>query len=118
MMPSIRTSSRMRAMSVAVADPRTSSIIVGAARDLMPNIEEMVKELDANPGKKQKVYCYELSYADSDSVKTILQGMFTSSTSVQNNNSTTVNALTTRQQQNAQSTSSTSTTGLTSTSSQ
>ncbi len=100
----------------AVADQRTCSLVVSASRDLMPEIEAMIKELDGSPGKKQKVYYFQLSNADPDEVKEILQGMFTSSMSYQNNNNN-GNALTTRQQQNAQNVSSTtSTTGLSSSS--
>lgn len=100
----------------AVADQRTCSLVVSASRDLMPEIEAMIKELDGSPGKKQKVYYFQLSNADPDEVKEILQGMFTSSMSYQNNNSS-GNALATRQEQNAQNVSSTtSTTGLSSSS--
>ena len=49
---------------LAVADARTSSIIVSAASELMPQIEEMVAQLDASPAKKQKVYIYSLENAD------------------------------------------------------
>jgi type II secretory pathway component GspD/PulD (secretin) len=115
---STATSTRQKQQGkvTAVADQRTCSLVVSAARDLMPHIEQMVKELDSNPAKKQKVLVFQLGNADADSVKTILQGMFTSSSS-QNNNNSTVNALNTRQEQNAQSSSTTSTTGLSSSSS-
>ena len=50
------TSDRMKKKGrvLAVADERTSSIIVSAASELMPQIEEMVAQLDSSPAKKQK----------------------------------------------------------------
>ena len=45
---------KMKGRVMAVADQRTSSVIVSAASDLMPQIAEMIEQLDANPAKKQK----------------------------------------------------------------
>ena len=51
-----KTSGSRNAQKVtAVADPRTSSVIVSATSGLISQIEEMIKQLDANPAKKQKV---------------------------------------------------------------
>jgi type II secretory pathway component GspD/PulD (secretin) len=60
----------------AVADQRTSSIIVSAASELMPQIAEMVEQLDSSPAKKQKVFVYNLENADVQQVQQILQDMF------------------------------------------
>ncbi len=84
---------KMKGRVVAVADQRTSSVIVSAASDLMPQIAEMIAQLDANPAKKQKVFVYSLENADVDNVEEVLREMFegqnsrnTRSTSRQNNN--------------------------------
>ena len=90
---------------LAVPDPRTGSVIVKAARDLMGQISQMVEQLDSNPAKKQKVYVYELDNADPTEVETVLRSLFesknsqnrgTQSRTTQNQGS----ALTTRQTQN------------------
>ncbi len=60
----------------AVADPRTSSIIVSAASELMPQIADMVAQLDSNPAKKQRVFVYNLENADVGQVQQVLQDMF------------------------------------------
>jgi type II secretory pathway component GspD/PulD (secretin) len=93
------TRSKQKGKVVAVPDPRTASVIVSAASDLMPQIAEMVAQLDSNPAKKQNVYVYPLENADVDSVVQVLQDMFQSQNnrnnrSLQNNN----NPLTSRQQ--------------------
>lgn len=70
----------------AVADQRTSSLIVSAASELMPQIEEMIKQLD-QPAKQQKVFVYSLENADVDQVQQILRDMFERSGSTANRNS-------------------------------
>ncbi len=61
---------------VAVADPRTNSIIVSASSMLMNQIGKMINQLDADNSRKQKVYVYSLDHADADNVAEILRGMF------------------------------------------
>ena len=61
---------------VAVADPRTNSVIVLAAGTFMPQIRLMIDRLDADKSKRQKVYVYSLEHADADNVAEILRGMF------------------------------------------
>ena len=61
---------------VAVADPRTNSVIVSASAGLMAQIGQMVGQLDADTSRKQKVYVYSLEHADADNVAEILRGMF------------------------------------------
>jgi len=63
---------------VAVADPRTNSLIVTAARESMPQIASTIERLDSGDSRKQKVYIYSLENADPDNVATILRGMFSS----------------------------------------
>ena len=61
---------------VAVADPRTNSVIVSASAGLMSEIGQMVGKLDSDNSRKQKVYVYSLEHADADNVAEILRGMF------------------------------------------
>jgi general secretion pathway protein D len=62
---------------VAVADPRTNSVIVTASHDSMEDIALTVGRLDASDSKKQHVRIYTLENADPDNVASILRGMFT-----------------------------------------
>ena len=61
---------------VAVADPRTNSVIVSATAELMKQIALMVDRLDDNKAKQQKVYTYSLQNADVEGVSEILRNMF------------------------------------------
>lgn len=105
------TSDRTRKMGkvVAVPDPRTASLIVTASKTLMPQIAEMINELDSDRGKREMVGYYELQNADPQDVYQNLQDLFNRSTvRMQNNNQNTFlgrnNPLTQRQTQNQQST--------------
>jgi type II secretory pathway component GspD/PulD (secretin) len=72
---------------LAVPDPRTACLIVTASRTLMPQISEMITELDSNKGKKEVVSYYELQNADPQDVYQNLQDLFNRSTvRMQNNN--------------------------------
>ena len=79
------TRSKQKGRVLAVAEPRTASLIVSAATDLMPQIAEMIAQLDANPAKKQKVFVYSLENADVDNVQQVLQDMFQSQNSRNSN---------------------------------
>jgi general secretion pathway protein D len=92
------TRARQKGKVTAVADARTASVIVSAASDLMPQIAEMIAQLDANPAKKQKVFVYSLENADVDNVQQVLQDMFQSQNSRNTSNNRNNNPLTTRQQ--------------------
>jgi type II secretory pathway component GspD/PulD (secretin) len=90
---------------LAVADQRTSSIIVSAASELMPQIEAMVEQLDSSPARKQKVFFFPLENADPQQVQQILQDMFQRNTTQANRNNANQNsALSTRAQSNNQTT--------------
>lgn len=101
---------KKRAKVTAVADPRTSSVLVSATSGLIGQIEEMIKQLDANPAKKQKVYVYQVNPGDVTQVQQVLEDMFESSGSSGNNrngrssSSQQNNALQNRANQNQQST--------------
>ncbi len=78
---------KKRTKVTAVADARTSSVVVSATSGLMSQIAEMVKQLDANPAKKQKVYVYEVNPGDVAQVQQVLEDMFASTSSNSRNNS-------------------------------
>jgi general secretion pathway protein D len=71
---------------LAVPDPRTSSLLVSAAADLMPQIAEMVEKLDASPAKKEVVRVFDLQNADPQDVNQVLQDLFQRSGSIRANN--------------------------------
>src|SRR4051812_3184043 len=82
---------------MAVADGGTSSVIVTASRDLMPQIEAMVRQLDGSKAKKKHVFVYNLENADVTQVQQIVRDMFdTGNNSVNNNQQS---ALSSRQTQ-------------------
>jgi general secretion pathway protein D len=64
----------------AVADRRTGSVVVTASKAMMEQIENMVKDLDSDPAKKQKVYVYSLENADPQQVAQELQDLFQTTT--------------------------------------
>lgn len=92
------TRARQKGKVTAVPDARTASVVVSAASDLMPQIAEMIAQLDANPAKKQKVFVYSLENADVDNVQQVLQDMFQSQNSRNTSNNRNNNPLATRQQ--------------------
>jgi type II secretory pathway component GspD/PulD (secretin) len=114
------SSERMKKMGkvLAVPDPRTSSVIVTASKTLMPQIAEMVAELDSDKGKREVVSYFELQNADPQDVYQNLQDLFNRSTvRMQNNNNQNTflgrnNPLTQRQTQNQQSTTGNTTSGF------
>ena len=71
-------SDRMKKMGrvLAVPDPRTSAIIVMASKLLMPQIADMVTELDADKGRKEVVGYFDLQNADPQDVYNNLQDLF------------------------------------------
>jgi type II secretory pathway component GspD/PulD (secretin) len=72
---------------LAVPDPRTSAIIVLASKTLMPQIADMITELDSDKGRKEVVGFYDLQNADPQDVYNNLQDLFNRTTvRAQNNN--------------------------------
>jgi len=61
---------------VAVPDPRTRSVVVSAARNLMDQIAAMVADLDSDPSRKQKVFVFDVQNSDPEQVQEILQSLF------------------------------------------
>ena len=96
---------------LAVPDPRTSSIIVMASKTLMPQIADMIAELDSDKGRKEVVGFYDLQNANPQDVQAALQDLFNRNTRVNNNNQNLLlgnnNPLNKRIQQSQQTTSGT-----------
>lgn len=115
--------SRKRNRVLAVADPRTSSILVTAGSTLMPQIERMITILDADPGHKETVHVWDLRNTDPQDISQVLSDLFkrnTTSRSSSSQSSTMLgqnNPLTARQTQSSSSTSSSSGFGSSSSSS-
>jgi type II secretory pathway component GspD/PulD (secretin) len=64
---------------VAVADQRTSSVIVTASKDLMQEIAGMMEQLDVPSDRDQGVYVFQMKNGDPQQALTVLQNMFQSS---------------------------------------
>ena len=103
---------------VAVADSRTSSVIVTASKDLMQEIAGMMEQLDVPSTRDQKVFVYHMDNGDPQQALTVLQNMFqNNSTSSRSGTSSSSqnSALQTRETQNATSGGTGSTTSTTGT---
>jgi hypothetical protein len=61
---------------LAVPDPRTSALIVMASKLLMPQIADMITELDSDKGRKEVVGYFDLQNADPQDVYNNLQDLF------------------------------------------
>jgi general secretion pathway protein D len=105
---------KKRVQVVAVADPRTSSVVVTATKDLMEQIADMVKELDFKSDKEQMVKVFKLDNADAQQILPVLQDMFQTSTSSRNSSrsSTQTSPFQTRAQQYQNNSSSSSSSGF------
>jgi hypothetical protein len=100
---------KKRNQVVAVADARTSSVVVTATKDLMEQITEMVEQLD-HPGKTQKMEVIRINNADPNEVLTVLQDTVGASTSRSTRNQTSPFQSRVQQSQNGTTSSSRTTT--------
>jgi hypothetical protein len=80
------TRAKLSGQVIAVADPRTSSLLVSASSLLMPQIAKMIQELDASSARREVVKVFELQNADPQDVNQILQDLFNRNSSMRNNN--------------------------------
>lgn len=72
---------KQRARVVAVADPRTVSVVVSSSKDMAGQIGEMITQLDQDSPKVARVSVIHLENADPQQVQQVLEDMFQSSTS-------------------------------------
>ncbi len=98
------SSSSSRATPVtAIADARTYSVIVTAGKDAMPEISDIIAQLDSSTARKQKVFVYTLENANVKQVETVLRNLF-QSTNSRAATSTQADPLATRAANNSQTT--------------
>ena len=71
---------------IAVADPRTSSVMVSASSTLMVQIVRMIADLDASAARREIVKVFDLQNADPQDVNQVLQDLFNRNNSTRNNN--------------------------------
>lgn len=90
---------------VAIADARTYSVIVTASKDAMPEISDIIAQLDSSPARKQKVFVYTLENANVKQVESVLKSLFQSS-NARAASSNQADPLATRAANNSQTTSS------------
>jgi type II secretory pathway component GspD/PulD (secretin) len=95
---------------VAVADPRTYSVIVTASREALIEIGDIIAQLDSSTARKQKVFVYTMENGDVKQVEAILKNLFQSS-NARSTTSQQADPLTTRASSNSQATSSNITLG-------
>jgi len=81
------TSERTKKKSriLAVADPRTASLLVSAPSTVLPQIAKLIENLDGRAAGKEKVKVYELQHADPQDVSQVLQDLFNRNTAMRNN---------------------------------
>jgi general secretion pathway protein D len=84
---------RKKSRVIAVADPRTKSLIVTAAAEMMPQIAEMVAQLDSSPARKEHVAVYDLQNANPQDVYAVLQDLFNRNNTMRANNNNQNNML-------------------------
>jgi type II secretory pathway component GspD/PulD (secretin) len=81
---------------LAVADGRTQSVIVTCAKDMMPQIKDMITQLDLASERDTQVYTLRVDNADPYEAANVLQQMFGGTTA---RGSTTTSPLLQREQQ-------------------
>jgi general secretion pathway protein D len=91
---------KKRNQVVAVADARTSSVVVTATADLMDQISEMVAQLDNPSNKGQRVAVIHINNADPQEILPVLQDTFGGNNTRNRNNSTQLSPFQYRIQQN------------------
>lgn len=81
------TSERARKQNrvVAVPDARTASLLVSAGGALMPQIAEMIAQLDSSAARKEVVHVFELNNASPEQVNQVLQDLFNRNNTMRNN---------------------------------
>jgi general secretion pathway protein D len=105
---------KKRARVIAVADARTSSVVVSAAKELMEQIAGVIADLDADPSGKQFVTVIPIEHVDPQEAQQVLTDIFHKDNTQNNRNSQTqTSALNSRStSQNQQNNSSSTRTGL------
>ena len=82
----------------SVADPRTQSLLVSASKDLMPQIADMISQLDDIASGQLQVYRIALDNAEAQDVMQLVQDIFPQGSTTTRQNTTQNNPLMQRQQ--------------------
>jgi type II secretory pathway component GspD/PulD (secretin) len=93
--------SKKKGRVIAVPELRTQSLIVSAASELMPNIEQMIQKIDGSNARKQKVFVVNIENGDPEEIGQVLRDTFDRNGTSRANNQN-QSALASRQQQNIQ----------------
>jgi type II secretory pathway component GspD/PulD (secretin) len=88
--------SKKKSQVLAVADPRTSSLLVSAASELMPHIAEMITQLDSVDARHEVVKVFDLRNADPQDVNQVLADLFNRSGQMRSSSSSSQTLLGTR----------------------
>jgi hypothetical protein len=83
---------------IAVPDPRTQSLLVSASKELMPQIEDMITQLDDVDSGSMHVHRIALENADPQDVLQIIQDIYPAGNTSRSSTSTQQNVLQTRAQ--------------------
>jgi type II secretory pathway component GspD/PulD (secretin) len=83
---------------LAVPDPRTQSLLVSASKELMPQIEDMITELDDIDSGSMHVHRIALQNADPQDVLQIIQDIYPAGANKGSSSTTQNNVLATRAQ--------------------
>ncbi|KPK83644.1 MAG: hypothetical protein AMJ81_07705 [Phycisphaerae bacterium SM23_33] len=65
---------------IAAADMRTNSVVVTAPPELLKVIDTIIKELDSDPTEEQSVFIYSLKNAKATNLETVLNQIFSETT--------------------------------------
>ena len=85
----------------AVADLRTSSVIVSASHAMMAQVAMMIEQLDADPKGEKKVFVYELKNSDVQNTEEIVRNLFEGANSRNRSSASQRSALETREMQSS-----------------
>jgi type II secretory pathway component GspD/PulD (secretin) len=79
---------RKRNRVVAVADPRTASVVVTASRDLMAQIEGVIEDLDSDAANQQGIAIFHMQNAQPQEALQVFQDIFNKNNQQNNRNNT------------------------------
>jgi type II secretory pathway component GspD/PulD (secretin) len=97
---------------IAVADPRTQSVIVTASKDLMEQIAGMMDQLDVPSTRDQKVFVFHMNNGDPQQALQVLQSTFGSSSTTTSRGGTSSSSQNSALMQRAQNNASSSSTSV------
>ncbi len=71
---------------IASSDDRTNAVVVSGPADVLVVIEQVVKELDANPDEERQLFTYKLKYAQAANIMEKLNNLFQELQNINNQN--------------------------------